>query len=279
VRQAYDACRMITDDETKIRSIMQTVLKKLSVSDMTDTPPKIGQYMHRIIREELQNPDPYRELKRLSTKKALELVPSALHMIQSAQDPFSAAVRFAIAGNILDFGIKTNWDEKRVLKSFYMALDKTIHNDKTPELFSAVEKAKTILFLADNAGESVFDRILISTFPGSPEVFYAVKGSPVINDATEQDALEAGVDGVARIISNGTDIGGTIVAESSEEFQKLYNRADVVIAKGQGNFETLNEETREIFFLLQIKCENLATRYGFSFDDWIVTDTASILKR
>jgi len=104
-------------------------------------------------------------------------------------------------------------------------------------------------------------------------VHYAVKGTPVINDVTEEDARDAGIHRVATIISNGTDIPGTNLIDTSGEFQALFRTADVVISKGQGNFETLNEEQREIFFILQIKCESLARRTGFESGDWIVSAT------
>ncbi|MDA3898953.1 MAG: ARMT1-like domain-containing protein [Spirochaetes bacterium] len=116
-------------------------------------------------------------------------------------------------------------------------------------------------------GETLFDRILIEQFPGNAKVYYAVKGSPVINDATKEDALDVSIDKVAKIVSNGTDIPGTIIEDCSPNFQKLFKDADVIVSKSQGNFETLNENEREIFFILQIKCAALACRNGFHKED------------
>ncbi len=273
VRQTLDSCRMITSDEVKIRRMLEQILAFLSGADFDRPPPVIVAAIHRIIRRELGNPDPYRSLKKKSTKKALELSEKAEKMIDVHEDPFAAAVRFAIAGNILDFGAKASWDESRVLESFRVALAKPIKNDLTQLLGERLAKAKNVLVLGDNAGEAVFDRILISRFPGKPVVHYAVKGTPVINDVTEEDARDAGIHRVATIISNGTDIPGTNLIDTSGEFQALFRTADVVISKGQGNFETLNEEQREIFFILQIKCESLARRTGFESGDWIVSAT------
>ncbi len=276
VRQTLDACRMVTDDETKIMKIMKQVLSVLPASDLAVPPPLIAQAIHRIIRKELAVGDPYRHLKDLSIGKALEFAGTAERLITGAKDPFASSLRFAIAGNIIDFGKDTQWDEKKILGSFYKALDQSVDETMIAELRVKLEKAKTVLVLGDNAGETVFDRLFIEQFPGNPSVFYAVKGSVVLNDATAEDAVASGLDRVAHIVSNGTDIPGTIVEDSTPEFRKLFAESDVVIAKGQGNFETLNDESREIFFLLQIKCESLAKRNGYSLGDWVITSTTKI---
>lgn len=270
VRQALDACRMITADEALIQSLLSRVLALLSARKLDVPPPVIVAEIHRLIRAELGKDDPYEALKKRSTEKALELSESATKMIAQSKDPFAAAVRFAIAGNILDFGAKTQWDEKRVLHSFYQALDKNIPQDKTDALRCRLEKANTVLVLGDNAGEAVFDRILIENFPGQPKVYYAVKGSAVINDVTAKDALDAGLGAITEILPNGTDIPGTWLESCSPEFRRVFDSADVVISKGQGNFESLGETNREVFFLLQIKCESLGKRNGYSVGDWVV---------
>lgn len=255
---------------------MQRVLALLAEARLDLPPPVTVAEFHRIIRSELKNPDPYAALKKRSTEKALSLEGAAKRLIAQSEDPFATAVRFAIAGNILDFGAKTAWDEKRVEESFQAVGAKEIANDRTDELKREITRANTVLILADNAGEAVFDRVLIEHFPGNPSVFYAVKGSPVINDVTEQDALDAGADRVSEIISNGADIPGTWLPACSADFLKIYTSADVVISKGQANFECLAgrldpEFERDVYFLLQIKCESLARRNGFSLGDWIVT--------
>ncbi|MBN2435762.1 MAG: DUF89 family protein [Spirochaetes bacterium] len=276
VRQSLDACRMITSDEEIIRALMPKLLAELSSTDLTMPPPAVVSRVHRIIRKELNNSDPYRKLKKQSTRKALELSKSAEDMIAKSNSPFDCAVRFAIAGNILDFGAKTDWNEDRVMNSFKSAMKKPLTDNQVTGLYSKIEMAKTVLVLGDNAGEALFDRLLIEKFPGDAKVYYAVKGSPVINDVTEEDALDVNLDKVACIISNGADIPGTMLSECSDEFKQLFKEADVVVSKGQGNFETLNENGREIFFILQIKCASLAHRNGYTEGDWVVTSTTSL---
>lgn len=269
-RQGLDACRMITTDEQRIRHILPCILSSLAGSDLNQPPPVIVSAMHRIIRQELATTDPYKALKKKSTEKARSLVPEAERLIASAENQFEAAVRFAIAGNILDFGAKTAWNETSVRESFTKAMDVPLKYNRSGELYAKLEDAETVLFLGDNAGEAVFDRLLIEHFPGNARVYYAVKGAPVINDATREDAEEAGIEAVAEIVDNGTDIPGTHLPACSESFRELFSSADVVVSKGQGNFETLLDSNRTIFFLLQIKCESLAKRNSVSCGDWIV---------
>lgn len=266
---------MITSDEEAILRIMKRVAHLVSEARLDLPPPVTVAEIHRIIRKELNSPDPYEGLKKRSTEKALSLESAAQALIGKSPDRFAAAVRFAIAGNILDFGAKTAWDEKRVEDSFALVSDKTVKNDSTAELKDKISVAKTVLILADNAGEAVFDRVLIENLPGHPHVIYAVKESPVINDVTMEDALDAGIHRVASIVSNGADIPGTWLPSCSEEFLAAYRTADVVISKGQANFECLSGDSqkafhREVFFLLQVKCESLALRNGFTLGDWIV---------
>lgn len=271
VRQGLDACRMITTDEQEVRRLLPCILVTIAGADLDQPPPVIVRAMHRVIRQELASEDPYKALKKKSTEKALSLVPDAERLIDASDNPFAAAVRFAIAGNILDFGAKTEWSESRVRESFAKALNVPLVDDHTDELYTRLETAKTVLVLGDNAGESIFDRLLMERFPGSAKIYYAVKGSPVINDATEEDAKDAGIAAVAEIIDNGTDIPGTHLPATSREFRKLFHAADVVISKGQGNFETLLDEDRAIFCILQIKCESLAKRNNLNLGDWVVT--------
>ncbi|HHU35730.1 MAG TPA: DUF89 family protein [Treponema sp.] len=273
VRQALDACRMITKDEKKIHELLRKVLVTIANANLDQPPPVIVSAMHRVIRQELDSPDPYLALKKKSTEKALLLAPEAEKTISKAENPFEAAIRFAIAGNILDFGAKTEWSETLVRDSFEKAMKVPIVDNQASELYSRISLAKTVLVLGDNAGEAVFDRLFINRFPGNARVLYAVKGSPVINDVTLADAKDAGLDTVAEIISNGTDIPGTHLPATSDEFRKIFYEADVIISKGQGNYETLLNCDRRVFCILQIKCESLAKRYGFSLGDWVVTIT------
>jgi hypothetical protein len=273
VRQALEAVRQVSQDQNVIEKAMRRVLREVSEFDLKQSPPEMGQLIHRIIREESQNDDPYYDIKRESDKCALTLYDEAARKVAQADDTFVAALRFAIAGNILDFALLSSWDEERIEGSFLKALNHRIDEQEAMRLKDEIERADTVLILGDNAGETVFDRLMIENFPVKANVYYAVKGSPVINDATQSDAEAAGIDRVAKIISNGTDAPGTLLSKCSKEFLEIYNSADVVIAKGQANFETLNEAERKVYFLTQIKCDVIAQRYGFEVGNWIVGDS------
>ena len=221
--------------------------------DPSSRPPDIAARMHKLIRNLTKCEDPYLELKQTSTKNALSLYTELKRKISESKNPFDTAVRLSIAGNIIDFGTGSDFDLPSVIQR---VLTQPYAIDHTVELKEEISNSETILFLADNAGETVFDRLLIETI--EKHVIYAVKDAPVLNDATIEDALMAGLDRAAEVISCGARSPGTILNQCSEEFINIYEQAVLVIAKGQGNYEALSEEKKNIFFLLQTKCDVLA---------------------
>lgn len=273
IRQSLEAIRQVCDDEDVIKKTLKRVLREASEFDMNLSPPEMGQKIHRIIREESGNRDPYQKIKEKSTEYALALVDSARKKLEESNDVFSVAVRFAIAGNIMDFALLSAWDKSRIEDSFSKVSNHLVDEKMISALKDDIKKSSNVLILGDNAGEAVFDRILIENLPKNVSVYYAVKDMPIINDATLKDAKEAGIENVAKIISNGTDAPGTILDKCSREFLRIYKSADVVIAKGQANFETLNLEARKVYFLTQIKCPVIADRYRYKVGEWIVTTT------
>ncbi len=276
IRQTLDACRKVTDDEIVIASTLKKAMQEIIDFDLNKTPPEMAQKIHRIIRQETNNSDPYKELKIQSNERALEIANIEKTTISESKSPFETAVRFAIAGNIIDFGAKSDWDENLIMSSFKKATQQPIDLTTTKSLYNEVVNAKTVLVLGDNAGEAVFDRLLIENFPGNAKVTYAVKDSPIINDVTKIEAEQIGMHEVSTIISNGTDVPGTALDQCSDEFTAAFNKADVVISKGQGNFETLSGNDRKIYFLFQVKCSVIANNYGLDLGDWMVTTTDKI---
>ena len=278
MRQALEAGRQITQDEELLSRALRRISHSISEFDLSLSPPEMGQRIHRILRQEVGCDDPYLQIKKDSNQIALSLVPHVREQLDAAEDPFEVAVRFAIAGNILDFALASVWNDDNIKASFDKALRHPLDLAMLGQLKQNLNQAKTVLILGDNAGETVFDKLLIEQLPKHLDVTYAVKGSPVINDAVEADALEAGIDALATIIDNGTDAPGTVLGKCSESFIKSYNSADIVIAKGQANFETLNTADREVYFLTQIKCAVIARYYGYQVGDWIVTTTSELAK-
>jgi uncharacterized protein with ATP-grasp and redox domains len=257
LRQALDAARRAGADDVRQRAVLDRVLEALRQVEPAATPPEIGDRVHRVVRQVAGNGDPYREAKAASTRQALTLYPRLKALVQEADDPLGVAVRLSIAGNILDAARIQQCDlwgtVERVLAQPFAV-------DDGGAFRGALSKARQVLYLADNAGETVFDRALIEAL-GMP-VVYAVKGGPTLNDATREDALAAGVDRVAEIVSTGSDAPGTILSRCSEEFRKMYEQAELIVAKGQANYETLSEEGPRVFFLLQTKCPVIAHDVG-----------------
>jgi len=273
VRQGLDALKQVTDDSELIERALKRVLKETSELDFSLSPPAMGQRIHSIIREECNNADPYKEIKLQADNCALGLYDEIKQKINSSSDAFISALRFSISGNIMDFALLPLWDSKRIYDSFEKALHHPIDEKIALELKGELADAQTILILADNTGETVFDKLFIETMDTDAKIYYAVKESPIINDATIEDAKRVGLDTVSTVISNGTNAPGTLINICSNEFLEIYNGADVVIAKGQANFETLNNEERKIYLLTQMKCQSIADKYRYKVGDWIVTTT------
>ena len=172
-------------------------------------------------------------------------------------DPFETAARLAIAGNIIDFGVNSTVDESEVERTIACSLTDPLDTAALAELKEAVGQAKSILYLGDNAGEIVFDRLLVEQMP-LEKITFAVRGGPILNDALMADAEAAGLTDLVEVIDNGTDAPGTILEACSQAFRRRFDKADLIIAKGQGNYETLSDCPANIFFLLRPKCAVLA---------------------
>ncbi len=267
IDQTIKIARQLTQDEEKQELLLQKVLVTLSNISYQQSPPYLGREAHRVIRRVLDNHDPFLKLKREFNQVVRKLYPSLRDKVSSSSDPFACAIRLAIAGNIIDFGPPHHFE---LMKTIDQVLLKNPAIDDTASLKKDLEKASVILYLGDNAGETFFDKVLIEQMPPG-EVYYAVRGSPVINDATSEDAYYAGLDQVAKIVSNGSDAPGTILEDCSEEFKNIFERADLVIAKGHGNYETLNEvRGKRLYFLLMVKCKIIGRDLGCSVGDFVV---------
>lgn len=261
LRQALEAARMAGADERQQRLAIDLVLDLLRRQDDSRTPPEIGDGVHRLVRQVAGVGDPYRAAKARSTAEALALYPRLKMVLSRADDPLEVAIRLSIAGNIIDFGPAAPYDLWEVVER---VLAQPFAIDDGAAFRDTLSRAARVLYLADNAGETVFDCLLIETLAEmySLAVVYAVKGGPVLNDATVEDARAAGLDRVAQVIDTGTDAPGTILGRCSAAFRRAYESADAIVAKGQANYETLSEEENGIFFMLQLKCPVIARDVG-----------------
>lgn len=254
VRQALSAARRTGADDAEQHAVVVGTLGLLQDVPTGATPPQIAHAVHSLVRERLGRSDPYRQAKDQSTRAALALYPRLTSLVAADPDPLEAAVRVSIVGNIIDLGHHDEVPDLWATVERVMAAPFAV--DHLAALRSALAAADHVLYLADNAGETVFDRVLVEEL--DLPVVYAVKGGPVLNDATREDALAAGLGGSATIIDSGSDAPGTILELCSPGFHDAFRSAPVIIAKGQANYETLSEAGARVFCLLQAKCPVIA---------------------
>jgi uncharacterized protein with ATP-grasp and redox domains len=255
--QALFTARALNQDDEVIKKILDQLGSALKDISMDCPPPETGRTVYKIVRLFTGIEDPYHHLKAESIEKALKLYPSLKAMVQESEDPIDTAVRLAIAGNVIDFGVNRSFKIEEEIQRVLKETPSPFHID----LFrQELEKVENILYLGDNAGETVFDRILIETM-GLP-VTYAVRERPIINDAILEDAIKSGLGDVATLVSSGCDTPGTILNRCSRDFLERFEKAELIISKGQGNFEALFGTKLPIFFLLKVKCRTVAEHIG-----------------
>lgn len=272
VRQATEASKLVTSDEKIQKEIIKESILELGKLDFSETSPYLGRTVHKLVKEKTGIPDPYKELKERYNNVAMSIRDELKlgDVIEKSKNPFDTACRLSIAGNIIDFSVKIVVDESEVRESINQCLEAELFNGTTDDLRKAVMNSEKILFIADNAGEIVFDKMFIELLP-KEKVTYVVKGGPIVNDATMEDAEAVNMSSVAKVVHNGADYQGTILSECSEEFKELFNDADLIISKGQANYETLSEiEDKKIFFLLKAKCRSIAEHIGCKHGEFVV---------
>jgi len=259
-RQALEAARFVTDDAAVHGRILRDVLRWAAEMDLAQPPPLVAQRIHRLLRALTGVEDPYRAVKDRFNRMALDMLPALSATVRRAADPLAMALRLAIAGNVIDLGVNGDMTEDEARRCVRNVLNEPFDGD-VDAFRQAVGRAGSILYLADNAGEIVLDRLLIEQLPAG-RVAVVVRGGPILNDATMADAQAAGLCDVVEVIDNGSDAPGTILSDCSEAFRRRLADADLVIAKGQGNFETLSDEEADIWFLFKVKCPVIAGHAG-----------------
>jgi uncharacterized protein with ATP-grasp and redox domains len=217
--------------------------------------PEASCLMHRLIKKATKKEDPYKTEKERYNNLLLSLEEDIRSVIEKSDSPFQTALRYALAGNIIDFGPPKTFD---VFKALSGAVMKKPAIDHSIELGKALHRASSVLYLGDNAGEIVLDKLFIETI-NHPNLTFAVRGNKIINDVTMEDAEYTGIHNISHVISNGYDAPSTMPDRCSSEFMRTFDEADVIISKGQGNLEGLiGMKSQKIFFLLTVKCNVIA---------------------
>lgn len=261
LRQTVIALKQLNCLQNLQQEIFHDVLSVMQKADMNKPPAYTTTFIHRAIRDRL-GLDPFRKIKSDYNTIAMGLYPELKEKVSSSQDPLRTAARLAIAGNIIDFGIFTSVD---IGTSVANALKENIAVDDYYSFKKAVSDTDTILYLLDNSGEIVFDKLLIEELVRKgKKVKAVVKGSPVLNDVTIDDAYQTNLTELCEVVDNGSDAIGTILEWTSPEFQSLFQAADLIISKGQGNFETIAGNGKRTYFLFQSKCDVVSKDLGLS---------------
>lgn len=230
-------------------------------------PPCASRDVYRKVRQISKISDPFKQIKYDSNKQLLDIYDRFIEIVNKSDNKFVTALRLAISGNIIDYAVCKEFD---IEKNIQHVLESEFAIDDSKKLEQEVSEAKTILYLGDNAGEIVLDKVFLEILD-HPNIYYAVRGMPIQNDITIDDARQCGIENHAKVIDTGNDIPSTIIEECTDEFVEIYRKSDLIISKGQGNFEGLeHSKDPRIFFLLMIKCDHVADMLGVKKSDFIV---------
>ena len=267
LNRGYLQIQEATDDKSVQFKTLSAILSFLAEEfKPTANPADLGTKRDRLIRKITGNPDPYKQKKQLSNKKALEVIPLAKSIVSKETSPelrFRKACLSAIVGNIMEFDLPDNPFKFTDLEKLIQQAEKDLALDEIPQIFNKAEKAKRVLYLTDNAGEVALDTLLVQELKNlGAHVTVAVKDGPILNDATMEDAQIVGMDKIAdKVMSTGSDAVGLFPEDCSDEFLNVYNSVDFVVAKGMGHAETLTELQLPVphALLLRTKCCTVAS--------------------
>ena len=280
IAQALRSARVATDNEDVQKRVLSLAMKTLSNAPLSLNPPEIARKVYHTIGQVTGNTDPYKKARKVQNRIVLEIYPKFKQAAYKSKNPLYVAMKLAIVGNVIDLGTQSKMDN--IKKEIDRLMLLPLHINHFRQFMYAFMHSNTVLYLADNAGEIVFDKFLIEELKSlkSVKIFFVVRGGPIINDATLDDAKFIGMETVAEVLSNGFDAPGTLLHKCSSQFKELFWKADLVISKGQGNFETLSGlNSRDIFFLLRAKCSVAARDLGVNVGDLILKQDSPIHER
>jgi len=264
VNQAIKVADMVgLEDKNELLRKVFTYLSQVEFN--TSSTPELIEEIFKLIKKETGNGDPYKETRLHYNKMFLEQIPDLEQEINGVENPFLEAIKYAIIGNVIDFNPIHNLLLSDIETCFLRLKGEQLTINDSNLLMHEISKADMILYLGDNCGEICLDKILIKKIKElnpSCHVFFGTRGEAVVNDSLEEDAYLVGIEDYATIISNGDSSLGTVLYRTSKRFQEIYQNADIVIAKGQANYECLSNENKNIYFLLMTKCGVIANDIG-----------------
>jgi len=266
IRQALEAARKTTDDVAIHDKVVTETLCLMKDYKKYRNSPDLAREIHRILKEQTGLYDPYLKIKEKDLNAAKSVYSYLKEFMHEKGDDLYWALKVAATGNNLDAAI---YDEVDLEKCIEKEMEKEFSICDLALMEKKLESASNILIIGDNTGETVFDKVMIECFP-KINITYAVRSEPIINDATKEEAVASGLDEVARIVSTGCNAPGAILEDCSDEFIDIYHKSDIIISKGQGNYEALSDEEGNLFFLLKAKCPMIARRLQVDLNAYVL---------
>jgi len=257
ISQSLEAARMSSDDENVHKKVLEEVMEHLQTISFSTPPPETSREVHHIIKKITGSKDPYKNVKLQANSTAKKLYPELKKMVEKANDSLFMAVKLAIVGNVIDFGTMNRFNINDMIN--VVLNQEQLSEEAYKEFIKTLDNSRTVLYIADNCGEIYFDKLLLEELSArNKKITYVVRANPIINDVTLEDAKTAGIDGIAEVIAadEGSDKSapGILLKYASPVFLEKLDTCDMVISKGQGNYESLSDVNRRIFFLLVVKC-------------------------
>ncbi len=257
--QAYRAAKLLAPTDAQLQlSVVKEVCKAVENIDLNSAAPMFSSTMQSIVEKALGTRNPYKKVKEENLRRARRFIKYLETMVNSSNDRLEIALRVAIMGNTIDLAANPNFSIEQEVNRITV---NKIDSETVRLLREDLKGASIVLYIGDNYEEALFDKILLEQIDTKKLVF-AVRSYPILNDVTLEDAKNLGIDKVCEVIESGSKIAGTDLKQCTPEFLDLFDKADVVIAKGQGNYETLMDVERPIYFLFKVKCEAIARRSG-----------------
>jgi uncharacterized protein with ATP-grasp and redox domains len=263
-QQALSAARVASQDPAVQQRIVAETMARVHAASLDTTPAWLSQPAYEIAREISGSDDPYLKLKRASNEMALAIEDDLRALVRESDDPLSAALHLAAAGNVVDLGIFRSEDID-IHSTVEQVMRERFAIDHTDALRTALKQCNDLLYLLDNAGEIVFDKILIEELLKHTPVTAVVKQGAIINDALHEDAEQVGLTALCPVIDNGGAFIGAPLDHVPESFLQRMGQADVILAKGQGNYETVDEFDGNVFLVLRAKCAVVAKHMGVEY--------------
>ncbi|MHA1752879.1 MAG: damage-control phosphatase ARMT1 family protein [Candidatus Helarchaeota archaeon] len=273
-RQALRALGETADTKLKER-VLRSVMSLLLNEDWTKTPPKLAAKVYKLVNSISGLKDPYKELKRTSNELVLQMYNRLKKECLESSDPILYALKLAVAGNIMDIGAADSFDIEKTIEKVMTA---EFAFDSSQKLKNNLKMAKSILYFADNSGEVVFDKLLIelilSKFPNIKKITFVVKAGPIINDATMEDIDQISLRSFSQVVFKtiGNELYPSSPSRDSEEVKQWIYGHDIIISKGQGNYEELNiyKDLNKVYYLLMAKCPVIARDLGIKTQSFVI---------